>query len=217
MAVAPGKQSISGLVLAGGQARRMQEAGRDPIDGPIEKGLLVLHGKPLVAWAHSYLAPRTAAVYVSANRCAQAYARYGQVVGDDPDLGEDAGPLAGLASVLSRINTPWLFSLPVDVPAPPVGLLESLAKRAHESAAGIAYAFSGRAHPLCMLVHRDMLAGLRQFLIDGERKVGLWQERNGAVQVVFPVDDAAFFNINTPQDLRLAEQRIKPDLFVDRA
>ncbi|CAM5282401.1 molybdenum cofactor guanylyltransferase MobA [Eoetvoesiella caeni] len=197
-----GKQTVSGLVLAGGQARRMQADGRKPV----EKGLLPLHGKPLVAWVHSYLAPRTAAVYVSANRCVDAYARYGQVVGDDPALGEDAGPLAGLASVLPQLRTPWLFSLPVDVPAPPSDLLERLAAQAHESGAGIVYAFSERAHPLCMLVHRDMLPGLLEFLRGGERKVGIWQERSGAVQAVFSADDAGFFNINTPADLLLAEQ-----------
>lgn len=202
--VAIGRQTVSGLVLAGGQARRMQPDGGEPV----EKGLLALHGRPLVAWVQSYLAPRTASVYISANRCVDVYARYGQVVGDDPALGEDIGPLAGLASVLPQVRTPWLFSLPVDVPAPPPDLLERLAAQAHESGAGIVYAFSGRAHPLCMLLHRDMLPGLREFLQGGERKVGIWQERNGAVQAVFTADDAGFFNINTPQDLLLAEQRI---------
>lgn len=202
--VAINRQNVSGLVLAGGQARRMQATGREPV----EKGLLVLHGKPLVAWVQGYLASRTAGVYISANRCVDAYAHYGQVIGDDPALGEDLGPLAGLASVLPQVQTPWLLSLPVDVPAPPPDLLERLAAQAYASGAGIVYAFSGRAHPLCMLLHCDMLASLREFLRGGERKVGIWQERNGAVQAAFPADDAGFYNINTPADLLVAEQRI---------
>lgn len=190
----------------------MQAAGRVPV----EKGLLALHGRPLVAWVQSYLVSRTASVYISANRCTDMYARYGQVIGDDPALGEDLGPLAGLASVLPQVRTSWLLSLPVDVPAPPPDLLERLAAQATSSGASIVYAFSGRAHPLCMLLHCDMLASLREFLRGGERKVGIWQERNGAVQAVFPADDAGFFNINTPADLLAAEQ-LKFDPFSDQA
>lgn len=198
------RKTVSGLVLAGGQALRMQAPGGDPV----EKGLLALHGKPLVAWVQGYLQSRTAEIYISANRCIDIYARYGRVIGDDPALGTDLGPLAGLASVLPQLRTPWIFSLPVDVPAPPPDLLERLAAQADASTAGIVYAYSGRAHPLCMLLHHDMLPSLREFLRGGERKVGIWQERNGAVPAVFSADDAGFFNINTPDDLRAAERLI---------
>jgi molybdopterin-guanine dinucleotide biosynthesis protein A len=199
------RDTISGVILAGGQARRMQNA----VGEPVEKGLLTLHGEPLAAWAQRYLAPRVGTVYVSANRCADAYGRYGQVVGDDPALGENLGPLAGLASVMAKASTPWLLSLPVDVPAPPVDLLERLAAKALEEDAPIAYAACGEdRHPLCMLVHCRTLGSLCDYLRSGGRKVRVWQEQNSAVRAGFPADEAAFFNINEPEDLARAEQLI---------
>lgn len=201
------RDSLSGVVLSGGQARRMQRAGRESV----EKGLLVLHGRPLVAWSQQYLAARVDTIYVSANRCIEVYARYGQVVADDPSLGTDVGPLAGLASVLARVQTSWVLSLPVDVPVLPVDLLERLAAQAEAADSPIAYAFSAQAHPLCMLVHRSTLASLRDYLLRGERKVQIWQALNRAVQVDFPVDEISFLNINGPADLVRAEQCIAPD------
>ena len=201
------RDTISGVILAGGQARRMQ----NPVGEPIEKGLLTLHGEPLVAWGRRYLAPRVGAVYVSANRRAEAYGRYGQVVGDDPALGENLGPLAGLASVMAKAGTPWLLSLPVDVPAPPMDLLARLAARVQEEGAPIAYASCGEdRHPLCMLVHCRTLGSLRDYLRSGGRKVRVWQEQNGAVKSEFPEGEAGFFNINAPEDLAQARKIIPP-------
>jgi len=207
------RDTISGVILAGGQARRMQNAAGDQSTAgkPVEKGFLALHGEPLVAWGRRYLAPRVGAVYISANRCAEAYGRYGQVVGDDPGLGENLGPLAGLASVMAKASTPWLLLLPVDVPAPPVDLLERLAARALEDEAPIAYAACGEdRHPLCMLVHCRTLGSLRDYLRSGGRKVRVWQEQNGAVRAEFPAGEAAFFNINAPEDLVQARKIIPP-------
>jgi molybdopterin-guanine dinucleotide biosynthesis protein A len=201
------RDTISGVILAGGQARRMQNGAGEPV----EKGLLTLHGEPLVAWARRYLASRVGTLYVSANRCAEVYGRYGQVVGDDPALGENLGPLAGLASVMARASTPWLLSLPVDVPAPPVDLLERLAARVLEENAPIAYAACGEdRHPLCMLVHCRTLGSLRDYLRSGGRKVRAWQAQNGAVPVEFPAGEAAFFNINAPEDIARAREIIPP-------
>ena len=50
---------VTGLVLAGGRARRM--AGRD-------KGLIELAGRPMVHWVVQRLVPQTASVLISANR-----------------------------------------------------------------------------------------------------------------------------------------------------
>ncbi len=201
------RDTISGVILAGGQARRMQNGASEPV----EKGLLTLHGEPLVAWGHRYLAPRVGALYISANRGIETYGRYGQVIGDDPALGVNLGPLAGLASVMARASTPWLLSLPVDVPAPPVDLLERLAARALKENAPIAYASCGDGcHPLCMLAHCRTLGSLRDYLLGGGRKVQVWQEQNGAVRTEFPADEASFFNINAPEDLAHAQKIIPP-------
>lgn len=213
--------ALTGLILAGGQGRRMQGADSAPMHASamdqfdpqanglgVEKGLLMLDGLPLVAHAQRFLAPHTQHILISANRHQKAYAQYGEVVSDDSALEENSGPLAGIASVLSCCATDWLVVLPVDVPRPPADLVKRLAGAVGEDGPRIAYARSAeRAHPLCMVVHRSLKPSLYQFLQMGERKVRMWQARYGAVPVLFDVsDDAAFFNINTPADLLRASR-----------
>jgi len=194
--------ATSGLVLAGGQASRMRAPGAASVD----KGLLDLGGKPLVAHACAYLQPRVATVWISANRHAAEYARYGAVLADDPQFGAQPGPLAGVAGALERIDTPWLLVVPVDVPLLPPDLKRRLSEALLESpAARLAYAHCGGPQPLCMLLHRDLLDGLREFLRGGGRKVQQWQARQGAIAVQFPEQEGIFLNINTPEDLCRAE------------
>ena len=54
----PMSESITGAVLAGGEGRRM---------GGIDKGLVPLAGKPLVAWALDALRGQTAVQLINAN------------------------------------------------------------------------------------------------------------------------------------------------------
>ncbi|MGB3287853.1 MAG: molybdenum cofactor guanylyltransferase MobA [Burkholderiaceae bacterium] len=212
---------ITGLILAGGRARRMRSGGLD-----VDKGLLGLDGIPLAAHAQRYLAPQVGTLLFSANRHLEDYADYGRVLADDPALGSDLGPLAGVASALAVVSTPWLAVMPVDVLNLPQDMVARLALAADGAGALIAYASTsdparevdsvpdgqggsgreGRAHPLCMVLHASLADGLRDYLRAGDRKVQLWQKRHGAVPVFFDGTGEAFFNINTPEDLRLADQ-----------
>jgi molybdopterin-guanine dinucleotide biosynthesis protein A len=195
--VAIAKDSMTGLVLAGGQASRMQIPGQDTVD----KGLLQVRGMPLVALAQRYLEPKVGRLCISANRNLDTYGQYGRVISDDPVFGESSGPLAGIASALAQSATPWLMVIPVDVPDLPEELVQRLAEAVSAAQAQIAYAATNvRSHPLCMLMHRDLLAGLREFLLAGGRKVQVWQKENHALEVQFPDAEHRFFNVNTPQD-----------------
>jgi len=72
----------------------------------------------------------------------------------------------------------------------------------------MAYAVAhGQRHSACMALRTALLPELLAYLRGGDRKVGLWQARAGAVEANF--DDApphAFMNVNTPEDLALAER-----------
>ena len=198
---------LSGLVLAGGRARRLQTAGNPARD----KGLVELNGEPLVAHAARFLAAHVGHTLISANGNTGFYARYGTVVGDDPLYGAAGGPLVGVASALAVLTTPWLAVLPVDVPRLPVDLLPRLAAAASGSPGRIAYAETMRqVHPLCMILHCGALAPLRAALLAGERKVRRWQHAQGAAAVRFDDEDMLFFNINTQEDLCMARQRMHP-------
>ncbi|RTZ40693.1 molybdenum cofactor guanylyltransferase [Candidimonas sp. SYP-B2681] len=201
------RDSLTGLVLAGGLGRRMQGSTNAPV---VEKGLLDLNGIPLVAHAQRFLAPHVAQVLISANRCLDAYAEYGATVPDDEALGGYSGPLAGIATALNRIDTPWLAVIPVDVPLPPAELIPRLISAVESGGAHLAYARTAeRVHPLCMLVHQRLLQSLYDFLLAGERKVQVWQQLNGAVPVWFEDSEDAFFNVNTPEDLIRAAELVQ--------
>lgn len=197
---------VAGLILAGGLGSRMN--GQD-------KGLVVLRGEPMVAHVARCLAPQVGRLIISANRHAPVYAQYGEVVADGaPELGEWQGPLVGIAAALSAVSvqgaaTPqWLTVTPCDTPFVPADLAVRLIGAARAASAPMAYAVAqGQRHSACMALHTALLPELLAYLRGGDRKVGLWQARAGAVEANF--DDApphAFMNVNTPEDLALAER-----------
>ncbi|TEA77494.1 molybdenum cofactor guanylyltransferase MobA [Allopusillimonas ginsengisoli] len=218
------RAEFTGLILAGGLARRMQGTGLRVPSGQTnqhsampgfsaerEKGLALLRGEPLVAHACRALAPQVDRVLISANRHTEQYSRYGQVISDDPGLGTDLGPLAGVAQGLATITSAWLAVMPVDVLGIPADMVARLSDGATRHGAHAAYAVSlvgqsARAHPLCMIVHRSMAADLQAFLQAGDRKVFMWMSRISAVPVHFEDNDQAFANINTLDDLEKANR-----------
>src|SRR5262245_40818883 len=98
-------QSVTGVILAGGQSRRM---------GGGDKGLLHLAGKPMLAHVVGRLAPQVGRMVINANGNPERFARFGlPVVADSvPDF---AGPLAGVLAGMhwSRANAPaarWIVT-----------------------------------------------------------------------------------------------------------
>ena len=54
---------------------------------------------------------------------------------------------------------------------------------------------------------RDIRDDLRAALQGGLRKVVMWTDQHGGREALFP-DEAAFFNVNTPDDLARAEEML---------
>jgi molybdopterin-guanine dinucleotide biosynthesis protein A len=193
----PGANAITGLVLAGGRGARM---------GGIDKGLQPWRGRPLAAHAVARLAPQVAAVMVSANRNASAYAALAaRVLADErPDF---PGPLAGILAGLRAAATPWLAVVPCDAPRLPEDLVARLAAGAAGGAAG---AVARRMHPdgrrrlepVCCLLATALADDLAAALAGGERQAAAWVARH-AVPVDFdrPGDAGAFANFNTLAEL----------------
>lgn len=185
---------ITGLVLAGGQGRRM---------GSQDKGLLPLDGKPLIAWALERLSPQVDEILISANRNLSAYARWGYPV--LLDLEPDGGPLYGVLRGLETAHHPLLACTPCDTPHIPADLAQRLrdALLLRENAVLAVAAWRGRVHRLCFLCRRSIVAQLRAFLEGGGRRVQEWQQTLVAVEV--PFDDHSadpFINVNTPAILQ---------------
>lgn len=191
---------IAGLILAGGQGARMAHQ---------DKGLLLLNGEPLVSHVARRLAPQVARLIISANRHADRYAQYGAVVADgEPALGEFQGPLLGIAAGLAAAaDADWVVAVPCDTPFLPADLAARLIEAAESARSPLAYAMAGeQRHSACMALRPSLLPGLHAYLRAGDRKVGLWQARVGAVAAHFDDAPQAFMNVNTPDELAEAER-----------
>lgn len=183
---------VTGVVLAGGEARRM--GGRD-------KGLLELAGRPLAAYALDALKPVAGTVLISANRHRESYVKFGCPVIADR-AGGFHGPLAGLLSAMEAAHSPVLLAVPCDTPLLDAGLLRRILAPLSDAAVEIAVAHDGhRLHPVIMAVRSNLSGSVADFLAAGERKLGLWIERHRWVAVDCSDRAEALVNVNTPEDL----------------
>ncbi|HSV18094.1 MAG TPA: molybdenum cofactor guanylyltransferase MobA [Casimicrobiaceae bacterium] len=195
MSSEPAPTSITGVVLAGGQGRRM---------GSVDKGLVELDGRPLVAWVLDRLAPQVSALLINANQNVERYAAFGHPVVPDA-IGGFAGPLAGLHAALGGVRTDWVVTAPCDSPFLPVDLVARLASAAARADAHLAVARTfDQPHPVFALVRRDVRAHLSAFLTAGGRKIDAWYATLPFVEVPFDDQADAFRNINTAAELAAA-------------
>jgi molybdopterin-guanine dinucleotide biosynthesis protein A len=191
---APTRDTLTGLVLAGGRGQRM---------GGVDKGLLTWQGRPLVLHALERLRPQVAHVAVSANRHLSQYEALGVAVWPDRVPGYP-GPLAGWQAALQAMPTPWLASVPCDTPTLPLDTVTRLATAAAAQGAPAAYAVAGgRAHPVVSLLHASLRPALDRALDEHRLRVLDWLDGVQAVAVPFdaPGDATAFANLNRPEDL----------------
>lgn len=184
------RRQITGAILAGGRGQRM---------GGVDKGLVEIAGRPLVAWTMDALAPQVGPLLINANRSHQAYAAFGVPVLADRHTGFQ-GPLAGLHAALSAAATPYVAIAPCDTPCLPAELVARLAAALARDGSELAVARAdGRVHRLHALLRRSLVDPLGQALAAGERKVGAWYAGRQASVVDFDDCAEAFDNINTPE------------------
>ncbi|MFG6179210.1 molybdenum cofactor guanylyltransferase MobA [Halomonas sp. THAF12] len=189
------RDALTGLVLAGGQGRRM--GGRD-------KGLAPFAGRPLVCHARAPLVGRVAELLINANRHADAYTEWGDRVIGDVEAGYQ-GPLMGIYSGLRAATTDWVVVVPCDSPSLPNDLVARLV--GGRGKADIAVAHDGeRLHPVVALIRRSLADDLAQALAAGERKIDRWYARHAWQPVDMSDCVEAFANLNTEADRRRLEE-----------
>src|ERR1700682_6392874 len=187
--------SVTGIVLAGGQGRRM---------GSVDKGLALLLGRPMAAHVIERFAPQVGEILINANRNMTEYMALGHAVIPDA-IGGYAGPLAGLHVGLTHAAHPLVATVPCDSPFLPLDLVARLSSALSHDAADIAVARTfEQPHPVFALVRRSVLPHLTQFLQEGGRKIDAWYATLKATEVAFDDQADAFRNINTADELRQA-------------
>ena len=182
--------AVSGVVLAGGQGRRM---------GGVDKGLQALRGKPMAQWALERLAPQVDEILINCNQNLDAYARFGYRLVPD-EIGGFAGPLAGLHASLKAAAHPLVVTVPCDSPFLPSDLVSRLQKYLEGNHLAVAKT-GDQPHPVFSLVRKDVLGNLEAFLRSGGRKIDAWYASLATVEVSFDDEADAFRNINTLDEL----------------
>ncbi len=201
------EQKVSIAILAGGRATRMH--GQD-------KGLVLLHGQPLVMHLYQQISSLSDDILINANRNHAIYQQLlpaCQIISDQwPDF---KGPLAGMHSALLSASHEYILIIPCDLLRLPKDCLGQLWQAMQENHSKAAYAsFNGQAlYPFCLL-HRSLLDSLAQALANGQYAVRHWLFEQQAAVADFAVDNILPLNLNTPDDVALAEQCYASELSI---
>ncbi|WP_298610141.1 molybdenum cofactor guanylyltransferase MobA [uncultured Thiothrix sp.] len=180
---------VTGVILAGGQGRRM---------GGVDKGLIEWQGRPFIEHLLAALQAQVDAIIINANRNQAIYQSYGfPVISDQaPDY---QGPLAGLAAAMHTVKTLYILTIPCDsfylAPDFAARMLQVL----NTTQAELVIAHDGeQLQPTYALVPITLLSNLEAFLARGERKLRAWYAEQRMATVNCSDIAIMFKNINTP-------------------
>ncbi len=187
------KNEITAVILAGGQASRM--------DGE-DKGLIVFRELPLIAHVVNVVESKVSQILISANRNFEEYANFGKVIRDD--LEGFQGPLAGISKALKVCSTPYLLVLPCDSPLIDEALIDSLIEKMEISKVDICVAHDGSImHATFALMQTKLEKSLEGFLEEGGRKMALWYRQHSLERIDVSSHLEVLTNINRPEDFNL--------------
>ena len=191
---------ISAIILSGGRATRMNG---------VDKGLVALQQKPLIAHVIARLKPQVDEILINANREIKQYEAFGLPVLQDENV-EFIGPLAGFKLGLQYAKHDYVLTVPCDSPLLPLNLAQRLLDGMAASRMDIAVASSDEnTHPVFCLMKKSVLPSLLEYIKSGERKVSAWQKSLKYVEVDFSDFDDVFVNLNTFEDLAALELKLK--------
>jgi molybdenum cofactor guanylyltransferase len=189
--------STAVAILAGGEGSRIGGG----------KPLRTLGGRRLIDRAIDYARTLSPRVAVAARGAHQLGALPVESILDDPAI---HGPLAGLASALAfaeQHQANQVLTIPCDAPFLPDDLLVRLGKALQPGVAAALASSGGRLHPTCALWRRHVRVMLEAYRDSGGASLHGFADHIGYVAVEWPAEPIdPFFNINSEQELELAEQ-----------
>lgn len=188
-------ESVSAIILAGGQSRRM---GHD-------KALIDFRGRPIIAHVIDTLHELSNDVIVVSNRSG-VYDSFGARV--VPDYEPPAGPLGGIAAGLSAARHDLAIVVACDMPFLNSRLLCYLIEQAVDADA-VVMQIEDKFEPLHAVYRRACLTAINQHLTAGDRRVisfyadvRLRSIPEADWRTIDP-DGRSMANLNTPDDLSL--------------
>ncbi len=148
-------EDCTAVILTGGESRRM---GRD-------KALAELDGRPLLQHVIDSLRPLFGRLVVSVRK-----PRPGLCLPQIRDAWPGRGPMTGIASVMQRVDTDWLFVAGCDMPFIEPGLVRLMADRRDGHDAVLAET-GGHMQPLPGFYARRILPAMRARIAEGRRSL----------------------------------------------
>lgn len=197
-------QSVAGIVLAGGQGRRM---------GGVDKALLSLDERPLLAHIVDRLAPQVSTLALNANGDSARFNAFDlPVICDDKE--DFAGPLAGILAGMNWAAAKGyshILTAAADTPFFPHSLREKMVGAVRTEHSIVMAHSAGRIHPVFALWPTHLALSLEHYLrIENMRKILTFAERYNLIEVDFDGEGHdPFFNINTSEDLESAKTRLR--------
>lgn len=193
---------LPAVILAGGQATRM---------GGGDKCLRRVGADRLIDIVLARLAPQVGPIVLNANGNPDRFDALGLPVVPD-SLSGFAGPLAGVLAGMDWAadqGFDHIISVAADTPFFPRDLVARLTAQAPLALAATREGDKIYRQPTFGLWPVALRDDLRAALKDGLRKVVIWTDHHNAGQAVWDVDGFdPFFNINTPEDIAMAEDQL---------
>ena len=183
--------------------------------GGVNKPLELTGSKPLILHAYERLLPQVSAIMINANRdlaqISSALPKGTAIIEDDARFA-GRGPLAGLHACLTHAQSTghaFVATAAADTPFFPENLIEQLRAPDGEQTIRIAR-HEGWRHPVFGLWPAALLEDLESFLRAQEtNKVMAFVNRHALVEVDIEASGDPFFNVNTPDDLARAGERMR--------
>ena len=191
---------ITGVVLAGGLARRMNQQ---------DKGLCLYQQQPMINYALKAMQPVVNQLLINANRNIEIYQQWGYQVISDKNA-DFQGPLAGVLTVMNHYPEDVLLVMPCDSPLINSEHLTRLLAGLLNSDAEICVAFDGeRLHPVFLALKPNLIQSLDAFLSSGQRRIDVWLAQHSLLKIDYSDCPQVFLNINTLEELQQLEA-VKP-------
>ncbi|GAB1816212.1 molybdenum cofactor guanylyltransferase [Mycobacterium sp. MUNTM1] len=190
---------LAGIVLAGGESRRM---GRDKATLPGPGGAATL-----LEYVAGVLAQRCEPVFVMAAPGQPLPAVQAQVIRDEV---RGQGPLPATGRGLraaAEAGARYAFVCAVDMPLLSAELIDELVQLATETNAEIVLPWDGRSHYLAAVYRTDLAGRIDGLVAGGARSMRALIDASDAQQIVLP-ESRFLANVNTESDLlALAQSR----------
>lgn len=190
---------VNAYILAGGKSQRMGEP----------KGLKMLNGKPMIEHMIEKCSKLAQKVAIVGHPLMYKDLKL-KVIGDLPQF-SSLGPVSGIMAALDDSDTMMNLVIGCDLPLVTTEILMRLMVEAEDFDAVIPV-YNGKLEPLCALYHKRIFQPLDLIVQSGSLKISQIMDQFNVkyvnVENEIQRHPYVFLNVNTPEDLNVAEEII---------